>query len=59
MSDEHRQQIEDCRKRDDRLSAWEADFLDSVENRLNERRELSEKQAAILDKIWDKATAKG
>jgi hypothetical protein len=27
--DEYKRQIEDCRKRDKMLSAWDADFLDS------------------------------
>ncbi len=35
------------------LTAWEIDFIDS----LNERRDfdLSEKQADVLNRVWDKA----
>lgn len=51
--------IADCRKRERMLSAWDADFLDSIENRLNERRTLSTKQIEKLDEIWEKATSKG
>ena len=54
--DEYFQLIKDCRARDHRLSAWEADFLDSVETRLGGWRELSLKQTEILDRIWEKAT---
>lgn len=57
--DEYWQQIEDCRKRERMLSAWDADFLDSIENRLNENRTLSPKQIEKLDDIWEKATSKG
>ena len=57
--DEYRTQIEDCRKRDKMITAWEADFLDSIEQRLDERRELSAKQVETLDNIWNKATSKG
>lgn len=51
--------IADCRKRDHMLSAWDADFLDSIENRLNEARTLTPKQIETLDGIWEKATSKG
>ena len=57
--DEYRQQIADCRKRDRLLSAWDADFLDSIENRMNENRTLTPKQIEKLDEIWEKATGKG
>jgi hypothetical protein len=57
--DEYHQQIADCRKRERLLSAWDADFLDSIENRLNENRTLSPKQVEKLDEIWEKATSKG
>lgn len=59
MTDEVRQQIEDCRKRDTKLSAWDADFLDSIENQLNENRTLTQKQTDKLDEIWEKATSRG
>lgn len=57
--DEYRQQIADCRKRDHMLSAWDADFLDSIAGRLDENRTLTVKQVEKLDEIWDKATSKG
>lgn len=57
--DEYHQQIADCRKRERMLSAWDADFLDSIETRLNENRALSVKQSEKLDEIWEKATRNG
>lgn len=57
--DEYRQQIADCRKRERMLSAWDADFLDSISERLDDNRTLSPKQIEKLDEIWEKATSKG
>lgn len=56
---EYFQLIADCRKRDHMLSAWDADFLDSIEDRLNQMRTLSLKQSEKLDEIWAKATSRG
>ena len=57
--DEYIQQIEDCRARDKMLSAWDADFLDSIEDRLLLGNALTPKQINKLDEIWEKATSKG
>lgn len=57
--DTYWQLIQDCRKRDRMLSAWDADFLDSIEDRLGDNRPLSDKQIAKLDEIWEKATSRG
>ena len=56
---EYRTMIADCRKRDKTLSAWDADFLDSIESRLDDRKPLSAKQIECLDEIWERATARG
>ena len=57
--DEYIQQIEDCRKRDHMISAWDADFLESIESRLLMGNTLTPKQTNKLDEIWEKATSKG
>lgn len=57
--DEYRQQIADCRKRERMLSAWDADFLDSISERLDGNNTLTSKQIEKLDEIWEKATSKG
>lgn len=38
-----------------RLSIWEQDFIDSIENWLGSGRDLTEKQNATLQKIWERA----
>ena len=57
--DEYQTMIEDCRKRDHMLSAWDADFLDSIESRLSGNNTLTAKQIEKLEEIWNKATSKG
>ena len=57
--DEYQTLLEDCRKRDHMLSAWDADFLDSIEDRLNRNNTLTTKQVEKLEEIWNKATSKG
>lgn len=57
--DEYRQLIEDCQKRDHMLSAWDADFLDSIDSQLDDNKTLSIKQINKLGEIWEKATSKG
>jgi hypothetical protein len=57
--EEYFRMISDCRKRDRMLSAWDSDFLDSIEMRLEDNRTLSSKQIAKLEEIWEKATSKG
>ena len=51
--------VEDCEKRESRLTEWEAGFIDSIRHQLEAERPLSEKQAEALDKIWEQATARG
>ncbi len=57
--DEYRQLIEDCEKRDSKLSAWDADFLASISERLDAMKPLSPKQIEVLDGIWERATKNG
>lgn len=58
-TDEYITLIDDCEKRDSKLSAWDVDFLVSIRERLEQKRALSPKQSNILDDIWEKATRNG
>ncbi len=51
--------IEDCEKRDSRLTDWEKQFVDSLSGQLANGRRPSPKQIEVLERIWDKATEKG
>lgn len=50
------QMIEDCKKREAKLSSWEHDFIVSIETQFETRGSLSKRQLEILEEIWDKVT---
>jgi hypothetical protein len=56
---EQLQLIDDCEARESRLTDWERSFMDSIRTQIEKGRALTEKQAERLQKIWDRATAKG
>lgn len=56
---EYRDMIRDARKRDTKISSWDADFLDSISERLDDNRPLTPKQIEVLDGIWERATRNG
>lgn len=58
-TDEYFTLVEDCEKRESRLTEWEAPFLDYIRRQLEDERALSPKQSETLDKIWERVTAKG
>lgn len=39
---------------EDRLTAWETSFVESISNQWDRDRHLSERQKETLGKIWDK-----
>jgi len=49
--------IADCRARERKLTSWEADFLDSIEEQMKDKNFLSVKQSDTLNKIWEKCTS--
>jgi hypothetical protein len=57
--DEYLAMVEDCEKRESRLTEWEAGFIDSIRSRLERELPLSAKQIETLDKIWERATSRG
>lgn len=59
MNGEHYQMIEDCEARESLLSTWEAGFIDSAKDYMEDGHSLSPKQVETLEKIWDRVTARG
>ena len=47
--------INDCLNRESKMSEWEREFIWSIAWNLNSN-ELSQKQLAHLEKIWDRIT---
>lgn len=43
-----------CMNNADELTKWEYDFILSVGNQFDDRKNLSDKQCEILEKIYDK-----
>jgi hypothetical protein len=58
-ADEYITMLEDCEKRESRLTDWERNFVYSLQRQLAEGRRPSAKQVETLDAIWEKATARG
>ena len=56
---EHLQMVEDCEARESRLTEWEREFIDSIGSVLAKGGLLTQRQADALDRIWERATAKG
>ena len=48
--------IADIVKREEKLTAWEHDFIVSIKTQIEAGRTLSLKQAGIVQEIWDKVT---
>ncbi|MBP9034979.1 MAG: hypothetical protein KBG29_13850 [Pseudomonadales bacterium] len=59
MNDEHETMIADCEARESRLSEWESEFIQSLRERIDAGRSLTDKQAETLDRVWTRATSKG
>ncbi len=59
MNDEHETMIADCEARESRLSEWESEFIQSLRERIDAGRSLTDKQAETLDRVWTRATHKG
>jgi hypothetical protein len=58
-ADEYLTLLDDCEKRSEKLTAWECGFVDSLQRQLADGRRPSAKQVETLDRIWERATARG
>lgn len=58
-ADEYLQLLDDCEKREDRLSDWERGFVDSLRRQIEQGRRPTTKQIETLDATWERATARG
>jgi hypothetical protein len=51
--------LDDCEKREERLTDWELGFVDSLRRQIEQGRRPSPKQTETLDTVWERATQKG
>jgi hypothetical protein len=58
-TDEYLRQIDDCERRESRLTDWERNFLDSLRRQIEGGRAPTVKQIESLDKTWERITARG
>lgn len=58
-TDEYREMIDDCQNRVDRMTQWESEFMDSIEEQLHDTKSLSSRQINVLNRVWEKVTVRG
>jgi len=58
-ADEYFTMLDDCEKRESRLTDWERGFVDSLRSQLERDCRPSAKQIETLDNIFERATACG
>lgn len=51
--------LDDCIKREERLTDWERGFVDSLSKQIADGRRPSAKQVETLDSVWERVTARG
>ncbi len=52
----HQRMLEEIMEVSDKIcSPWEIDFLESIQRQVSQGRTLSDKQAAVLERIYKKA----
>jgi hypothetical protein len=56
---EYLQLIEDCEKRESRLTDWERGFIDSLRRQIEAGQRPTRRQIQSLDEAWERATKKG
>lgn len=56
-TDEYQRMLDDCEKRESRMTEWEQSFVDSLSAQLGRGRIPTAKQIETLDRIWEKVTA--
>jgi hypothetical protein len=51
--------LDDCEKREERLSDWERGFVDSMRRQIENGRKPTVKQIETIDRVWESATKRG
>ncbi len=58
-ADEYLTLLDDCENRSERLTPWEAGFVDSLRRQIEAGRRPTPKQIEKLDSVWENATKRG
>lgn len=59
LRDDQSVMISDCISRESRMNEWERGFIQSISEYFDDGGFLSETQNEILERIWNRVTAKG
>jgi hypothetical protein len=51
--------LDDCEHRESRMNEWEQRFCESLRKQLTDGRAPTPRQVDILDRLWERVTAKG
>ena len=51
--------LNDCEKRESRLTDWERSFVDSLRTQIEQGTRPTKKQSETLDEVWERVTARG
>lgn len=54
---EYAHMLDDCEKRESRMTEWEQQFCDSLSKQIGNGRTPTARQIETLDRIWEKVTA--
>ena len=58
-TDEYTTMLDDCEKRESRMTEWEQSFCDSLSKQIGNGRTPTPKQCETLTNIWERVTARG
>ena len=58
-ADEYLTLLDDCEKREERLTDWERGFVDSLRQQIYQGRRPTPRQIETLDAVWERATNRG
>ena len=58
-ADEYVTLIEDCERRESKLSDWQRGFVDSLRRQIEQGKPPTPKQIEKLDEAWEQATKRG
>lgn len=57
--EDYKAMIDDCLVREKKLTEWETEFMESLEEQITEKDFITEKQIDVLNRVWERVTARG
>lgn len=57
--DEYLSMIEDCEKRESKLTDWERNFVESIRSWIEGGKMISANQVVTIERVWERVTKNG